>query len=173
MEYQLFSPPEHLIEIGINNWTRKQAQENLDWIISNLNDRVDFLLRYIEIEYDSSNVKLFLDNVNNFINVNIKKPYYTYLNDNGFIDFTPEGYSFCADLSLLITKLILDNNSGVQLKIAKGKSNVHFNKPILNKEYKEYEPFSMVILYIKRMLNVFPDKLIDINESYDTMMKYL
>ncbi|MCD8742392.1 hypothetical protein LT679_17410 [Mucilaginibacter roseus] len=129
-DYILFIPPEEVSAIKARLWTTKQAKTYFDWLMSVKDDRVDYLLTCID-ESLTGDHKNDIERVSKKITYILKKPVFSELKEGDAI-ITNRGLAIVADLSLLISKLIINTHPQLKWKIVKQpKRDISYNLPAL------------------------------------------
>jgi hypothetical protein len=152
-EYPLFLPSDKLADKGRVNWTKKEAKEFFDWYISEIPERVFFLLNYIDlknIDLKTVNSKI-LDELHTKVlrKLNESKAL-TELNKEGIKELTNEGYGFLVDVASLFSTIILNEYPELEFTIATGKSNVYYNWPVIEAKLKKRTGLSFIMDDIRR-----------------------
>lgn len=129
--YPMFLPPEHLSNRIAKEWSLQEAGEYKDWLLSSLDDRVQFLVSYLDV-VDDSDIENFLTEAG-IQAVRLLK-------EDSFSEDGPRGkrlsnlgYALAADMGLLVAKLLVENH-GDQIHwniIRKPKSEMSYNLPVL------------------------------------------
>lgn len=130
-DYKLFMPPEQLAEKGVKNWSKKEAEEYKDWLISGLDERISNLLKYFD-EQEEDNALDLLEKLGKKVSDKLKEAEFSE-EVNGRMVLTNKGAALAADIGLLIAKYLLrDCESKIYWTIIrKPKSEMAYNLPVL------------------------------------------
>lgn len=129
-DYIFFKPPDEVANIKAKLWNAKQAKVYFDWFISVKDDRVEYLLTSID-ETLTGNHKIDIRRIGKKVTGFLKKPPFSGL-EEGELVITNRGLALIADLSLLISKLIIERHPQIIWKIVKRpKGDISYNLPSL------------------------------------------
>ena len=129
-DYILFIPPIEVSEIRSRLWNSKQAKIYFDWFVSVKDDRVEYLLTVLD-ETLTSDAEADLDRISKKVTNLLFKPPFSEDQENELI-ITNKGLAMVADLSLLISKLIIQRQPEVTWKIVKRyKNDIAYNLPAM------------------------------------------
>jgi hypothetical protein len=129
-DYIFFKPPDEVASIKAKLWDAKQAKVYFDWFISVKDDRVEYLLTSTD-ENLTGNHTIDLKRIGKKVTSFLQKPPFSGL-ENGELVITNKGLALIADLSLLISKLIIERHPQIIWKIVKRpKGDISYNLPAL------------------------------------------
>jgi hypothetical protein len=129
-DYILFIPPEEVASVKAKLWNAKQAKDYFNWFNSVKDDRVEYLLTSID-ETLTGNHMIDIKRIGKKVTNFLKKPPFSAPKD-GELAITNKGLALIADLSLLISKLIIEKHPQIIWKIVKRpKGDISYNLPAL------------------------------------------
>jgi len=152
--YRLFIPPIRLAEKTPRDWTKREADAYMRWVIESVEERVAALLSYLGEQCGDDAEDLLL-RVGNKVEVLLHDDQFATEGDTGF-QLTNQGYALAADVGLLVAKLLL-RDTGSALKwsvVRKPKSDMSYNLPVLigfgERDY--LEPVGVSVAYSHAIL---------------------
>lgn len=130
-EYPLFLPPPELASRTPREWTRAEAEANLEWLKANLDARVGKLLDYLG-EGDLGLTADALAHLGSRIAEELHNAQFS-TESHDHVDLTNRGYALAADSGLLVAKMLIrDCNGLVQWDIVWApKDDMSFQRPVL------------------------------------------
>ncbi len=129
-DYIPFIPPDDVVTIKARLWNAKESKIYFDWFISIKDDRVEYLLTSIDEDLTGNN-EIDIERVGRKVSSILQKPPFSELKEGELI-ITNKGLALIADLSLLISKLIIKSCPQITWKIVKKpKGNISYNLPAL------------------------------------------
>lgn len=131
IDYPLFAPPEHLAAKQAKQWSKKEAQEYKDWLMSVIDCRVDFLINFLGVS-KVRNIENLLDKCGNVVAELLwTEDFSEKTNDS--LQLNNRGYALAADMGLLVAKSLLKfGNDKIYWNILKKpKTELSYNLPVL------------------------------------------
>lgn len=130
-DYPFFIPPAHLAARKPRDWSKSEADEYRNWLVSSVEERVTFLLEFLGVSSKAKPEEL-LENAG--------RKAVEQLNNDVFSEPGPrgkrlsnKGYALAADMGLLVAKLLLENydNRVYWHTIRRPKRELSYNLPVL------------------------------------------
>jgi hypothetical protein len=151
-DYILFIPPLEIAEKKVQDWSVKEAKLYFDWFISTKDDRVEYLLTAMDEELTNrpeEDMKRIGEKVTKLL---FERPFSE--KDENEPVITNKGLALVADLSLLISQLVILKHPQIIWKIVKAKKNVSYNLPAMFEfpMYKHMELIGAAIVNAKAIL---------------------
>lgn len=127
--YPFFSPPEHLAGKDSSQWSLQEAREYKDWVLRVLNERVDFLLRYIQAPRTIDKV-LYLQHVGLKVEKLLLTDDFSERSEEGR-ELSNRGYALAADMGLLVAQYLFEEHpNALKWKVVRGaKRDISYNSP--------------------------------------------
>jgi hypothetical protein len=129
-DYALFIPPAEVATTKARLWNSKQAQLYFNWFLSTKDDRVEYLFTSLD-ESLTKNLEEDIVRIGDKVtNLLFESPFSE--NEKDKVNLTNQGFALVADLSLLISKLIITKHPQLTWKIVKRpKSDISYNLPAM------------------------------------------
>lgn len=112
-DYPFFVPPRAVLGKNHHDWNKKEADTYLNWLQNTIDDRVEYLLAYLDVDARNiNNSECCLSEVGQ----KIKK----IITESPFCEdsqLTNCGYAICADVGLLIAVLMLRTNPEIHWEV--------------------------------------------------------
>ncbi|WP_339730424.1 hypothetical protein [uncultured Gimesia sp.] len=132
-EDPLFVPPLELCQKNSREWTLKEARQYKDWLLASLDERVSFLLKFLNVPKTKN------QDVEDFLSSAGKKAA-QYLLLKEFSEcvtekkkLTDKGYALAADMGLLVAKILLEKSRDkIRWRVLRRpKREISYNLPVL------------------------------------------
>jgi hypothetical protein len=133
MSYPLFVPPDEFALKTSRSWTPAEAHGYLDWLLSVIQERTDFVLDYFSRPASGAPAEI-LSAVGERLVVALPDPLFTEREGGAFRGLTDRGYALAADLGLLVARLILGQYGDyVVWQVGDGQKDlIYYNRPVLS-----------------------------------------
>lgn len=129
-DYPLFIPPEEVNSKKPKEWSYKEAKVYFDWFMSVKDDRVEYLLTVLDEDLTCDNEKSLKRIGQKVFDLLHKEPFSTDESSGKVI--TNKGLALAADISLLVSKLIINNHPGLKWGIVRTpKRDLSFHLPAI------------------------------------------
>ena len=129
-EYPLFIPPEEVNSKKPRDWSYKEAKMYFDWFMSVKVDRLEYLLTVLDEDVSCDNGECLKRVGQKVFDILHKEPFSTDEPSGKVI--TNRGLALAADMSLLVSKLIINNHPGLKWGIVRTpKRDISFHLPAL------------------------------------------
>ncbi len=130
-EYPLFIPPMNLAEKKPALWSRQEAKEYYEWLLSQMQPRTDMLIEYFGICIKSSPEEYLLELGKSAADKLLCEPFSYVVTEKRQLSSC--GYALSADMGLLVARYLLDE-SGNSIRweiLQKPKKELSYNLPVL------------------------------------------
>jgi hypothetical protein len=140
-DYILFIPPLEIAEKKVQEWSAKEAKLYFDWFISTKDDRVEYFLTVMDEEL-TNRPEEDLKRIGEKVTKLLFEPPFSEKDGNEQI-ITNKGLALVADLSLLISQLIILKHPQITWKIVKAKKDISYNLPAMF-EFPMYKHIELI-----------------------------
>ncbi|SEG33949.1 hypothetical protein [Algoriphagus boritolerans] len=129
-DYPLFIPPEEVNSQKPREWSYTQAKIYFDWFMSIKDHRVEYLLTVFDEEFSSDNEKL-LKGLGKKVFETLQIAPFSTDESSGKV-ISNKGLAIAADISLLVSKLIIKNHPRLKWRIVRTpKRDLSFHLPAI------------------------------------------